>query len=837
MADQSLLPFAILLRNQRRAAGLTQAALAERATMSVRGLQHLEAGDAHPSRATVIALTDALTLSGADRVRLLAAASRTDHNTGRGDSPQLDPTDSVRPSLPVQLTPLLGREQQLIELRQLLHEVRLLTLTGTGGCGKTRLALQLAHDAIGPFADVWLVELAAVTEAGMVARALAQCGGIAEDPQRSLLSTCVDVLRSRHLLLVLDNCEHVLDACAHLADVVLRACPRVTILATSREPLRIEGERQWRVPSLTVPADSITQTSQIEKYGAVQLFLQRAAVMQPGFILTDRNAPAVAQICQRLDGIPLALELAAARLRTLGVEQLRDRLADQLSVLTGGSRVAPPRQQTLRATLDWSYRLLTEDERRVLASLAVFTGGFTLEAAESVCADPKVPTTDVLDLVTCLVDRSLVVCQTSSDESSRYSLLEIVRQYALARLQEFGEEFAARTRHASHYLSIAENAELHLVSSRQIEWLDRLEQDRENLRSALMWTVRAGQAETGQRLACALLWWWVSRGRRREGLEWLVEVLGVHGPVHPRWRIKALHAAGALAWIQGHNQQARRLYEQCRNAAEEQGDRGHLALALDGLGRVAIAEGEIAVARTYERAGLAIQRELGNYHAIGYALFFLGSAARADDDLDAADLHFTESLEQFGLAEDRFGQANALRALGDVARRKHDLLAARKLAQQSVALARSLGNREGVTLALDVLGEIAIDAQEYSAAHAYLAEGLIHLRDLGVLSRMADSLERFALLADAEGDVVRAARLVGAAAAVRARCEAPSPAPLAQRSLTRIAERSSLEAAHARAEGARMSLADAVSYALEPSRLHAHAVGGVTETIAVRTLR
>jgi non-specific serine/threonine protein kinase len=715
----------------------------------------------------------------------------------------------------VQLTPLVGRQRELGALAQQLSSTRLLTLTGTGGCGKTRLALQFAANVASDFDGLWLVELAAVSQPDMVPRALAQAGGVREEPGHTLISTCLEVLRQRRLLLILDNCEHLLDICASLADTLLRSCPQLTILATSREPLGIAGEHPWRVPSLTVPPTNSWNLSQQDQYGAIELFVQRAAVMQPGFVVTERNAPAVAEICRRLDGIPLALELAAARLRALGVEQLRDRLSDQFSLLTAGNRTAPPRQQTLRATLDWSYRLLDDQERHVLACLAVFSGRTSLEAVEAVCCSPDVPISRVLGHLARLVDRSLVVSETPADGPSRYHLLETVRQYALEHLEASGNESAARARHALHYVTLVELAEPNLTSAAQIEWLERLETARENLRTALRWTANSGNGELGLRLASGLLWWWITRGHRQEGLDWLKMLLALPGQVEPRWRVKALHAAGTLAWIQGFQQVARAFYSECLSISQRDGDVPYTALALDGLGRVAIAIGEPAQGREHETASLAMQRSLGNHHAAGYALFFLGSAARAADAIDDASLHYRASLEEFRLAQDRFGQANALRALGDVARRNGDLVEARELEYQSLTLAGMLGNLEGVTLALDVLGAIAMDAQDYPAARAYFAEGLVHLRDLGARSRISDSLEWFALLAEAEGQLERATRLVGAAAAARESSGVSVPVARPRTFAIHFNSLNSPSEALALSEGRALSLADAVTYALD----------------------
>ena len=819
------LTFGFLLRNHRRAAGLTQEALADRAALSVRGLQHLEAGDAHPSRATLNALLEALELTAEDQRLLQSTASETEGSLAKQrlkrdpafGSKYSDRARLLPPNFPTLLTSFVERDGELSALRQLLSANRLVTLTGAGGCGKTRLALRVVADVADEYTDgVWLVELAAMTDPALVPRALADSGGVREETGRPLVSTCVDVLRPKRLLLVLDNCEHLLDACAELIETLLRACPLLTVLATSRQRLGLAGERALRVPSLSVPDSALaTDIATVMRYEAVQLFVERATAIQPGFVVSNHNAAAVVEICRRLDGIPLALELAAARLRALGVGQLLDRLDDRFGILSGGSRTSTQRQQTLRATLDWSYALLGDEEQKLLARLAVFAGGWALEAAEAVCAGRGIPASEILDLLTLLVDRSLVIAETSPDEPSWYRLLETLRQYANERLSEASEESAFREAHAVYYLAMAERAEAELTGPDQVVWLDRLEADKDNLRAALRWFIEQGQAESAIRLAVALLWWWLARGHRSEGLESLVRLLALRAPVAPLWRMKALYAAGTLAWIETHPEQARDWYEHSLAMARQLGDRLHIALALDGLGRVSIDLGDTDRAAEHDEPSLAIQQEIGDHHGMAYSLFFLGSAALMNRDYVAAAARYSASLAEFRGVGDRFGQANALRALGDAARRQVPLVEARGLEEQSVRLARELGNREGVTLALDILGAIAVDEGDLAAARTYFAESLVYRRDLGARARLADSLERFATLAEANGQSQCALRLGGAAAALRT-ASGVTARPVWEREpdVTLGPSRDTAEAESAWVAGAGMSQEAAVAYAL-----------------------
>jgi predicted ATPase/class 3 adenylate cyclase len=493
-------------------------------------------------------------------------------------------------NLPQQVTSFIGREAQVAEVKALLTKTRLLTLTGAGGSGKSRLSLQVAADLLDGEGDgVWLVELASLSDPTLVPQAVATVLGVKEAAGKSIQQSLVEWLRPKRLLLIFDNCEHLVAACASLAADILRHCPDVRIMASSREPLSVTGEQTYRVPSLSLPDPKKAQTAEsLSQYEAVRLFIERAQAVQPTFSVTDANAPAVAQVCFHLDGIPLAIELAAARIRSLSAEEINRRLDQRFRLLTGGSRDTLPRQQTLRALIDWSYDLLTEPEKALLRRLSVFAGGWTLSAAEVVCAGEPVEDFDVLDLLTALVDKSLVIYEGDAAGGGRSRLLETVRQYAGDRLQEGGDVEARQERAAAWFLALAEEAEPQLTGPEQGVWLLRLDTEHDNLRASLSWYEKsAAGGEAGIRLAGALwrLWW--TYGHFSEGRQWLGKALGktsgqeeAAGFGALTARSKALNGAGNLAEFQGDYVEARALHEESLAIKRQLGDQqGHRSLA------------------------------------------------------------------------------------------------------------------------------------------------------------------------------------------------------------------------------------------------------------------
>jgi predicted ATPase/class 3 adenylate cyclase len=679
--------------------------------------------------------------------------------------PPLGVLDALPNNLPLQVTSFIGREKELAEVKRLLETTRLLTLTGAGGVGKTRLALHAAAEALPRFTEgVWLAELAALADPALVPQAVATAVGIREEPGRSLLATLSEALRPKHLLLVLDNCEHLVEACARLADSLLRTCPQLQVLATSREPLGIAGEAPWRVPSLGLldaqDGRPLPPTPQVAQVEAVRLFVERAVSAQPGFALTDQNARAVAQICQRLDGIPLALELAAARVRVVPVEQLLGRLSDRFRLLTGGSRTALARHQTLRATVDWSYDLLSPDERRLFNRLSVFAGGFTLEAAEAVCSGEDVALEGVLELLTHLVDKSLVVVEGAPDGTARYRLLDTLRQYGWQRLVDSRESEAIRRAHAGCYLALAEEAEPELTGAGQQAWLERLERDHDNLRVALVWAVEREEAETGLRLGGALGRFWMVRGYLSEGRQRLAAGLALAGASgRTAVRARALDMAGWLASPQGDYPAARALLQESLAICQELGHKRGTAFALYGLGLAAWNQGDYGAARALYEESLAICQELGDKQGIAEALNGLGIVAWNQGDYPAARALAEESLAICRELGDKWGIAFALRGLGLVAWGQGDHAVARALLQESLAIYRQLGHKRGTAFALTGLGRVAADQGDYPTARARSKEGLALFQALGNQWGIAEALTSLGDVLRQQGDLGQAAAL------------------------------------------------------------------------------
>ncbi len=639
----------------------------------------------------------------------------------------LDPSPN---NLPASLTSFVGRENALLEVKRLLSMTRLLSLTGTGGSGKTRLALEAARDLLGAYPEgVWLVELAPLSEPALVPQAVAAALGVREQPGRPLEDTLTERLRTKDLLLVLDNCEHLVDAVARLADALLSACPKLRILTTSRESLGVRGEAVWTMPPLSLPdperASSIESLMSTE---AVRLLVDRARSRLPGFELTEGNAQAVGRICRKLEGIPLAIELAAARMGALAVEQLAARLEDSLKLLTGGSRTAEPRQQTLRATLDWSHELLAEPERKLFGRLSVFAGGWTLEAAEEVCSGKEIEQDDVLNLLSKLVDKSLVVAEAGAKGELRYRMLEPVRQYGRERLEESGQVERVRRRHAEHYLALAEEAELELKGDQQEAWLERLDAEGGNLRAALSWALKKGEAELAVRLGGALGEFWYYRGHVSEGRRWLEVALTKGHVPSAATRVKALVWAGWLAWVPGD-------YEQAEAHSEE---------------------------------ALTLSRELEDEAGTAAALFNLGITALFRAEFDRASAPLEEVLTLQRALGDMVGVARTLNALGFAAVAGwHDHKRAAVLHEESLALTRKTGDNFELVLSL-ILGALAsLGKNDYQRTEALLKEGLELSRRLKMKRHTVFHLHVAASLAAVRGQPVRAARLWGAAEALR----------------------------------------------------------------------
>ena len=693
--------------------------------------------------------------------------------------PQLRSLDNpaLRHNLPPQLTSFIGREREIEDVKGLLAKSRLLTLSGSGGSGKTRLALQVAADLIEEYGQgVWLVELAQVSEPGLVPQTIASVLGLKEEPGKSLSQTLIEHLRNKRLLLVLDNCEHLLDACSNLVDSMIRQCAGVQVLATSREALGISGEQTYRVPSLAIPDLRQTQSPEsLSLYAAVRLFIDRALLVKTDFRVTNRNAPALASICHRLDGIPLAIELAAARVRSLSVEEVDERLDERFRLLTGGSRTAMPRQQTLRALIDWSYDLLNERERILLGRLSVFCGGWRTEDAEKVCAGEGISDWEVLDLMTSLADKSLIVFEEVKG-AGRHHLLETVRQYARDRLLESGESQAVHSRHRNHFLKFAVDAEPELKGTNQGQWFSVLDDEHENLRAALVWSIDEVEETQLLRLCAALWWYWFMRGLLSEGRAWCERALEAVGASEPTaLRADVLAAAGILATYRGDFAAASLQLEECLAIRKETGDAPGVAACLGSIAHVAGKRGESAIARGLYEQSLAVRREIGDRRGTAGSLGNLGIMALAEGDHAAAQRYMEECLAIMRDLGDQWGISTALNNLGTLYRDLGDASAALACYEESLAIEREIGDRHGISVSLSNLGVLTASLGRPAAARTYLEESLGIKQVIGDLRSLSYSLEAFASLAVAEGDVRKAPALWASAESVREKIGAPLP--------------------------------------------------------------
>jgi non-specific serine/threonine protein kinase len=634
----------------------------------------------------------------------------------------------MRHNLPAQLTSFIGREREIAAVRSFLSTTRLLTLTGAGGAGKSRLAFQVAAETLGDFADgVWAAELAPIADPTLVTQAIASALSVPEQPGRPLNETLVDHLRSRSLLLVLDNCEHLRAACAQVAMTLLHGCAGLRILATSRVPLTVPGEMLWRVPSLSLPeAGRPRSPDEIRDYEGVRLFVERAQSVQPAFTLTSGNARAVVDVCRQLDGIPLAIELAAARTRVLAVEQIAARLHDRFRLLTGGSPSALPRHQTLQATMDWSYGLLAEHERILLRRLSVFAGGWTLEPAEAVCGDDGLERTDVLDVLMHLVDNSLVLVDMQGDQT-RYRLLETVRQYGQGRLEDADEVSKIRRRHLDWYLGLAERADASVRGPDEETWLARVEAEHDNLRAAIEWSkAQPDGAEAEVRLARALEWFWYLLGHWTEGRARLEEAIARSAGAAPGYLPKVLVGTVRLAYRQGDLRRAKALCAEGLTLSRQLGDRSGTAQLLVWSGIIAIAEGR------HEDAAPPVEQALTVCRTIG----------------------------------DRWWAVEALAILGTVAIMRGDYARAAACHTESLTLSRETGNTNNMTYALRGLGILAVREGDAARALAHYTECLELCRRVRTPGVIAECLEGMARTAALRNELERAAVLFGAADAL-----------------------------------------------------------------------
>lgn len=688
-------------------------------------------------------------------------------------------------NLPLPLNSFVGRQREMAALKEYLARERCVTLTGAGGGGKTRLAIQTGIELLDAFPDgVWWVELASLSHETQVAWAVAKALGVREQPGEALAQTVVNWLGSapRKLLLILDNCEHLLDACATLAETLLRACSGLKILATSREPLRISGEQVWNLPMLAAPdAQNMTLTDLLFEYAAVRLFVERARLVKPDFALDGSNARAVVKICERLDGIPLAIELAAARVNLLSPQEIAARLGDRFNLLADGPRAALPRQQTLRALMDWSFDLLTPPERVLFWRLGVFSGGRTLRAIEAVCVDGAVTRENVLELLARLVAKSLLTAQEKLG-ATRYSFLDTIKQYAREKLRASGEHDAVRDRHLAYYAQMATQAERELAGPQQALWMAKLELDHYNLRNALEWAFATAQREAAFSLAAALWRFWKVHGHYSEGRAWYARLLDAPeaANVSPRTRAAALYAAGMLAYYQSDAASAEQYHRAGLGLYRELRDELGIARALAGLGLALRVQGAYDAAQTCFQDALTLARQHRQQEIIASCLRYLGLVAVAQGEYARAVALYEQALPEHQALGDEEALANLFNNLAIALTYVGELERAQQLNEASLEIRRRLDDLHGMALSLHTLAYYARVRGDWANAHQLLREALTYYQRLGAKENTLEGLESIAFCALHLGNAKRAAMLYGAAQQLRTLYAIPRSAPSQQ---------------------------------------------------------
>ena len=764
--DTPALSFAQWLKRQRRGHDWTQEELASQIGCAPITVRKLESGERRPSKEIAQRIAEVFAVPDGDRARfMLFARAVYPAEISASVPPAEMPTAYLPPgrsategpirahNLAIQLTSFIGREREIAGVTALLGQARLLTLTGAGGCGKTRLALQVAarlvDDLRETFPDgVWLVDLARLADPSLIPQAIASGLGIRDEALRPLLDQLVDYCAPRRLLLLLDNCEHLIAGCALVADTLLRAAGDLKVLATSREPLAIDGEVTFYVPSLQVPdPQHLPPFADAIEYEAVRLFRERAGSVRPGFQVTGSDLPVVAEICQRLDGMPLAIELAASRTKVLPLDEICARLADRFQLLTGGSRVALPRHQTLRATIEWSYGLLSDPERALLRHLAVFAGGWTLPAVEAVCAAVDNVGGNVLEQLTHLVDKSLVIPEWRG-RAERYGMLETLRQFALEQLEQGGEGVAARGRHAAYFVGLAEAAEPKLMSTEQRAWQISLEAEHNNIQVALDWLaspeaerVVGRPRELGLRLAGALWRYWEVRGHLAEGQARLEPLLqGPLADIDPVVLARAHLGAGVCSFYRGDFASATVHYEESVRLYRAVGDRYAVTRPLTYLGWMDTYRTDFARARGELEEALTLSRELGDRQAEAWAAARLGIVAYWAGDPEKGIPLLERALALSREMGDELGTGWWLLMLGQAAFFAGQVGRAEELAEECLVRTQELGDRRDYAYALQVLANAANVRAEAAKAISLINRCAVMLRELGDGFGMATAL-------------------------------------------------------------------------------------------------
>lgn len=801
------------LKRQRGGRGLTQEQLAQQIGCATITLRKIESEERRPSAQIVERLSELFNIPQNEQINFLKYA-RGDWtkvaSESAAETPWSSSTSTPKPknNLPAQLTTFIGRENEIREIKKAINNYRLVTLTGSGGAGKTRLSLKVAEDLLKQLEYIWFVELAPTTDPNYIPQTILLAIGLSERKGKTAQELISDYLHDKNTLIILDNCEHLIEASAKISDALLKHAPKLRILASSREALGVKGELAWHVPSLSLPdVNHLPELDEIVKYEAIQLFTERATLAKSNFTATKENAAFIAQICSHLDGIPLAIELAAARTKALSVEQIAARLDDRFRLLIGGSRTALPRQQTLRATIDWSYNLLADEEKKLLRGLSVFSGGWTLEAAESVCSEEG-SGLDILDLLTQLVDKSLVNLQ-----DSRYRMLETTRQYAREKLLDLGEDRASRNRHVNYLLDLAKHADKEIHGPHQVEWLDRLETEHANYRVALDWIITNGDIEPALYLIgsfSGLGRFWSTRSHLSEARNWFDKVRASPDvPLYPIAYATALNGMSFIGFLQSDYGFSRATAEESQRICEGLGTAGELGLAgallAIGLSRLTFGDSEIARMEACYRQAVAIYQARGNLWELALAWFRLGVTACMRKSYGSARPFLEDSLSIFHEFDDAFGLGRVYREMGYLFTGQGDYDQARRMYEQGLHYDKKLHFQHAVSSSFLALGNICRILGEYDQSEGHFFESMrisreynlgedntmpfylgsimlhrgsyvtarIHFIEfirinhkLGILNQVGEGLLGLAAVAAGIQQYERAARLIGAGQAI-----------------------------------------------------------------------
>ena len=673
----------------------------------------------------------------------------------QADFPPLKTLD-VRPNnIPIQLSSFVGREEVMIQLKDLIRQSRLLTISGSGGSGKTRLAMQVGADIIDDFENgVYISELASVSDPAFILQIIINSLGIKEEAGKTLKDSVTGYLKDKKMLIIMDNCEHLINECANLAEHLLIKCPDLKIIATSREALNCRGELTFRLPSLTLPDISVNNTpEQISVYESVRLFIERALAVNPLFRINNDNAPAVSGICNRLDGIPLAIELAAARIKILSVEKIYERLDDRFNLLTGGKRTALPRQQTLRALIDWSYDLLSENEKILWSRLSVFSGGWTLEAAEKVCSDETISKNDILELLSQLSEKSVIIYDEIKD---RYRILESLKQYGIEKLSDGKEIFL---QHLNYFLEMSEKAKPELIGENTKFWMHKIEADHNNFISAIEWSVRNENSEKGIITAAALGRFWNITGQYSTGIRIIEIILESAGALCKSSKVNVLNWIGSFKSSQGDYEQAKKYYEEILIIRKETGDKSGIAGSIHNLGNVALSQGDYEKAKKYYEESLAIYKEIGDKIGIATPILSLGNVALNQGDYEQAKKYYEESLVIKKEIGNKDGIARSINNLGNLAYYQGDYEQADKYYKESLHICKEIGSKNGIAASISNLGSVASNLGDYELAKKYYEESLAIRKEIGNKNGIAESIKNVGNVAYDQGDFKQSKKL------------------------------------------------------------------------------